>query len=632
MTRFARAKGSKASNERVPEQATPWAEMKEQLTLKNKEIEDAKKREEFMNQRNANYKAFLDERALENKKSEWSIFPNANKEKSNVSNGVSSPKKRKNSFNNSMEFDDISSNDETFKGLKSKVDSVLNATEFLKKSDSDFPANEGSCKNKKKNKNKKMKSSLGINESCTDKSKEYQTLSKDFKHKIEKTSGNKKFENESDSDAPPDEESSKKEVLTPILKKKKIKKKKLKILVDQEMKEGTVKKDEDSTNKLESEDVNKPKKKKKRKIVVEENNDNKIEINENVTNEQPSEKKNLKKKGKKFQSFISNQPEKKSKENLTEQVLKKIEKKKQKRIKQLEKKKKMKEQLKKEKLSAEQTVPVQALDSSPSKDLSKDAYKNRTSNSNVANDNNNFRDPKKFNKAEKRPPKIRDREEHKRKKPYLPHKMFINGKEVEVDYVDGFPVKKEDADRLKKLRKDMIAKGLPGSEIKISLKLERRKAEKAFAREKKKVCFNCRKSGHNLSECPEVGKSELSQNLASGICFKCGSTEHTHFECKVVKGQQFNYAQCFICNEQGHISRQCPDNARGLYPKGGSCNVCGDVTHLKRDCPQYQAQQQRHESSIQIETFGDGNPDVLDQNSAVSKFPVNRKQNKIIKF
>nr|XP_023023519.1 ankyrin repeat domain-containing protein 12-like [Leptinotarsa decemlineata] len=630
MTRFARAKGSKASNERVPEQATSWAEMKEQLNLKNKEIEDAKKREEFMNQRNANYKAFLDERALENKKSEWSIFPNANKGKSNMSNGVSSHKKRKNSFN-SMEFDDISSNDETYKDLKSKVDSVLNVTEFLK-GNSDSPANEGSCKNKKKNKNKKMKSSLSKDESCPDKSKENQILSKDFKHEMDKTLGNKKFENESDSDAPPDEESSKKEVPAPIVKEKKIKKKKLKILVDQKIKDGTVKKDQDFTKKSETENVNKSKKKKKRKIVEEENKDNKIEINENVTNEQPSEKKNLKKKGTNSSLSISNQPEKKSKENLTEQVLKKIEKKKQKRIKQLEKKKKMKEQLKKEKLSAEQSVPVQVLDSSPSKDLSKDVHKNRTSNSNVAKDNNNFRDPTKFNKAEKRPPKIRDREEHKRKKPYLPHKMFINGKEVEVDYVDGFPVKKEDADRLKKLRKDMIAKGLPGSEIKISLKLERRKAEKAFAREKKKVCFNCRKSGHNLSECPEVGKSELSQNLASGICFKCGSTEHTHFECKVVKGQQFNYAQCFICNEQGHISRQCPDNTRGLYPKGGSCNVCGDVTHLKRDCPQYQAQQQRHESSIQIETFGDGNPDVLDQNSAVSKFPVNRKQNKIIKF
>lgn len=31
----------------------------------------------------------------------------------------------------------------------------------------------------------------------------------------------------------------------------------------------------------------------------------------------------------------------------------------------------------------------------------------------------------------------------------------------------------------------------------------------------------------------------------------------------------YNFATCFICKEQGHIAKQCPDNQRGLYPKGG---------------------------------------------------------------
>jgi hypothetical protein len=30
----------------------------------------------------------------------------------------------------------------------------------------------------------------------------------------------------------------------------------------------------------------------------------------------------------------------------------------------------------------------------------------------------------------------------------------------------------------------------------------------------------------------------------------------------------FPFAKCFICGETGHLSRGCPDNPKGLYPKG----------------------------------------------------------------
>lgn len=46
MTRFARAKGSKASNEKTPEDGTPWEVMKEQLVKSKQLTDDAKKREE----------------------------------------------------------------------------------------------------------------------------------------------------------------------------------------------------------------------------------------------------------------------------------------------------------------------------------------------------------------------------------------------------------------------------------------------------------------------------------------------------------------------------------------------------------------------------------------------------------
>ncbi|RUP51153.1 hypothetical protein BC936DRAFT_149636 [Jimgerdemannia flammicorona] len=47
---------------------------------------------------------------------------------------------------------------------------------------------------------------------------------------------------------------------------------------------------------------------------------------------------------------------------------------------------------------------------------------------------------------------------------------------------------------------------------------------------------------------------------------------------------QYQFAKCFICNTQGHLSSACPQNEKGLYPKGGSCRFCGKVDHLAKDC------------------------------------------------
>ncbi|KAK9886067.1 hypothetical protein WA026_014851 [Henosepilachna vigintioctopunctata] len=124
---------------------------------------------------------------------------------------------------------------------------------------------------------------------------------------------------------------------------------------------------------------------------------------------------------------------------------------------------------------------------------------------------------------------------------------------------------------------------------------------------------------------------ELFDSNGTGICFKCGSSEHTSFACKVVQGANYKFATCFICKEQGHISRQCPDNARGLYPKGGCCNVCGDVTHLKKDCPQFRSIQEKEQEKFQVETISSGNPDDMDKEvNYVGKITV--RPNKIIKF
>lgn len=187
--------------------------------------------------------------------------------------------------------------------------------------------------------------------------------------------------------------------------------------------------------------------------------------------------------------------------------------------------------------------------------------------------------------------------------------MFINGKEIKVMKFDGFPVRKEDAEHLEELRQKLLVEGIPKTEVVAILKRERRKAEKALARERKKVCFHCRNSGHILSQCPELGSSTES---GTGICFKCGSTEHTHFQCQVIRSQDFRFAECFVCKEQGHIARQCPDNPRGLYPKGGACKVCGDVTHLKKDCPDLI--KEKEQQTVTLGTLHNNNSlDILEE-------------------
>ncbi|XP_014669017.1 PREDICTED: zinc finger CCHC domain-containing protein 9-like isoform X2 [Priapulus caudatus] len=121
---------------------------------------------------------------------------------------------------------------------------------------------------------------------------------------------------------------------------------------------------------------------------------------------------------------------------------------------------------------------------------------------------------------------------------------------------------------------------------------ERRRRRKR-AREAQIICYHCRESGHLVVDCP---KMQEDSETGVGICFKCGSTEHSAFQCRVKtkEGAEFPYAKCFICGETGHISKQCPDNPRGLYPYGvgnmvlttfSSASASADAeVEVKQDC------------------------------------------------
>uniref|UniRef100_A0A1E1XBZ6 Putative e3 ubiquitin ligase n=1 Tax=Amblyomma aureolatum TaxID=187763 RepID=A0A1E1XBZ6_9ACAR len=134
-------------------------------------------------------------------------------------------------------------------------------------------------------------------------------------------------------------------------------------------------------------------------------------------------------------------------------------------------------------------------------------------------------------------------------------------------------------------KKAMRKKGLPGEQIKEAVRKMRRKEELLFRRQLAKLCFKCRQPGHKVSDCPQILQDS---SEAVGICFKCGSTEHFSSACSVQtsKDNEFPYAKCFICKQQGHLSRKCPRNEKGAFPKGGHCNFCGAVDHFKKECPE----------------------------------------------
>ncbi|XP_022590339.2 zinc finger CCHC domain-containing protein 9 [Cyclospora cayetanensis] len=118
----------------------------------------------------------------------------------------------------------------------------------------------------------------------------------------------------------------------------------------------------------------------------------------------------------------------------------------------------------------------------------------------------------------------------------------------------------------------------------------------------KKICLRCRKRGHLLHECRQgVSQAQAEGAATSGICFNCGSHNHTLKNCKKPRAEDgaLPFALCFICNAKGHISSQCPQSKTGKYPKGGCCRTCGSIYHLQAECAAFLSQkaelQQRRE-------------------------------------
>ncbi|KAG2154358.1 uncharacterized protein EDB93DRAFT_1239439 [Suillus bovinus] len=104
------------------------------------------------------------------------------------------------------------------------------------------------------------------------------------------------------------------------------------------------------------------------------------------------------------------------------------------------------------------------------------------------------------------------------------------------------------------------------------------------------TCFACREKGHTARDCPTIrsgGGGGVTRQRTVGICYRCGSNQHTLSRCKAPEDPHhpLPFASCFVCSGKGHLASSCPQNKdKGVYPNGGCCKLCGETSHLAKDC------------------------------------------------
>ena len=81
------------------------------------------------------------------------------------------------------------------------------------------------------------------------------------------------------------------------------------------------------------------------------------------------------------------------------------------------------------------------------------------------------------------------------------------------------------------------------------------------------------------------------------------------------------------------MAKACPDNPKGLYPKGGGCRFCGSVEHLKSECPRKAVKDAKIHVTAKRHSDKDNIEEEVDLNEPRNKsIQKHQKKSKVVDF